>query len=131
MLRRGADLVIATAAIASAAMIAACGSGSPSSSSSGGHLTQTQVQEQRDLVAFAGCMRSHRVTNRPDKRSRGFASFPDPTSTGLVSRQMLANAGINLRQPAVLPAAEACTSVTHGMITKADVARVAAGQAGS
>jgi hypothetical protein len=72
------------------------------------------------MVAFAGCMRSH-----------GFPSFPDPTSTGLVSRQMLANAGINLHQPAVLPAADACVSVTHGLITKADVARVAAGSAGS
>jgi hypothetical protein len=72
------------------------------------------------MLAFAQCMRSH-----------GFRSFPDPTSTGLVSRQMLANAGINLHQPAVLPAADACVSVTHGMITKAEVARVAAGQAGT
>jgi hypothetical protein len=72
------------------------------------------------MLAFARCMRSH-----------GFPAFPDPTSTGLVSRAMLANAGINLQQPAVLPAADACVSVTHGMITRADVARVAAGQAGS
>jgi hypothetical protein len=64
-------------------------------------------------------------------RSHGFPSFPDPTSTGLVSLQMLANAGVNLHQPAVLPAADACVSVTHGLITRAAVARVAAGQAGS
>jgi hypothetical protein len=72
------------------------------------------------MLAFAHCMRGH-----------GFPRFPDPTSTGLVSRQMLANAGINLHQPAVLPAADACVSVTHGLITKADVARVDAGQTGS
>jgi hypothetical protein len=86
------------------------------SNQSAGH-SQAQIAA---MLAFAQCMRSH-----------GFRSFPDPTSTGLVSRQMLANAGINLHQPAVLPAADACVSVTHGMITKADVARVAAGQAGS
>jgi hypothetical protein len=68
------------------------------------------------MLAFARCMRSH-----------GFPSFPDPTSTGLVSRQMLANAGINLHQPAALTAGDACVSVTHGMITKAELARVAAG----
>jgi hypothetical protein len=90
----------------------------------GGSLhSQTAPHSQAHIaaiLAFARCMRSH-----------GFPSFPDPTSTGLVSRQMLANAGIPLQQPAVLPAADACVSVTHGLITKADVARVAAGQAGS
>jgi hypothetical protein len=41
---------------------------------------------------------------------------------------MLAQAGINLHQPAVLDAADACVSVTHGVITKAVVARFVAGQ---
>jgi hypothetical protein len=68
------------------------------------------------LVAFAHCM-----------RSQGFPSFPDPTSRGQVTPQMLANAGINLQQPAVLPAADACVSVTHGALTSAAVARFAAG----
>lgn len=35
---------------------------------------------------------------------------------------MLANAGINLHQPAALQAADACVSVTHGVLTKAAVA---------
>ena len=69
------------------------------------------------MVAFARCMRSH-----------GFPSFPDPTSSGDVTHEMLAQAGINLHQPAVVPAADACVSVTHGAITKADVARFAAGR---
>jgi hypothetical protein len=68
------------------------------------------------LRAFARCIRSH-----------GFPSFPDPTSGGQISHQMLASAGIDLHQPAVLPAAEACVSVTHGVITRADVARFVAG----
>jgi len=69
------------------------------------------------MLAFAHCIRSH-----------GFPNFPDPTSSGELTHQMLANAGINLHQPAVLRAGDACTSVTHGAITKAIVARFVAGQ---
>jgi hypothetical protein len=63
-------------------------------------------------LAFARCLRSH-----------GFPTFPDPTSSGELTPQMAAQAGINLHQPAVLRDADACVSVTHGFITKADVAR--------
>jgi hypothetical protein len=69
------------------------------------------------MLAFARCIRSH-----------GFPSFPDPTSSGEVSHQMLAQAGINLHQPAVLQAGDACVGVTHGLITKAAVASFVAGQ---
>jgi hypothetical protein len=69
------------------------------------------------MLAFAGCLRTH-----------GFSSFPDPTSSGLITHQMLASAGINLHQPAVLQAGFACVGVTHGIITKAMVARFVAGQ---
>ena len=69
------------------------------------------------MLAFARCMRSH-----------GFPSFPDPSSSGQLTHEMLANAGINIHQPAVLQAADACVSVTHGFITKAAVARFVAGQ---
>jgi hypothetical protein len=41
---------------------------------------------------------------------------------------MIATAGINLQQPAVLLAGDACLSVTHGLITKTAVARFVAGQ---
>lgn len=71
----------------------------------------TQV-EIAAALAFARCIRSH-----------GFPSFPDPSSTGDLSHQMLAAAGINVHQPAVGQAADACVGVTHGYITKADVAR--------
>lgn len=65
-----------------------------------------------DELAFARCLRSH-----------GFPGFPDPSSTGELSYQMLSAAGINIHQPAVAQAADGCVGVTHGYLTKADVAR--------
>jgi hypothetical protein len=76
----------------------------------------TQAQTAA-LLAFARCLRSH-----------GFPTFPDPTRGGEVTHQMIATAGINLHQPAVLHAADACVSVTHGVITEAIVAKFVAGQ---
>lgn len=69
------------------------------------------------FLSFVSCLRSH-----------GFPSFPDPTSTGELTHEMVAAAGINLHQPAVLQAGDACVGVTHGYITRADVARFVAGQ---
>jgi hypothetical protein len=70
----------------------------------------------RAELAFARCL-----------RSRGFPSFPDPSSTGELTHEMLANAGINIHQPAALQAADACVGVTHGFLTRAAVARFVAG----
>lgn len=72
----------------------------------------SQQQATTDaLLAFARCMREH-----------GFPSFPDPnTQDQPWTLPMLLSAGINLREPAVRPAALACTSVTRGILTKADV----------
>lgn len=67
-------------------------------------------------LAFAQCIRNY-----------GFPSFPDPTTTGQLTHEMLAAAGINLNQPAVVQAGDACVGVTHGFITKATVARFVAG----
>jgi hypothetical protein len=86
----------------------------------GGPPNQSPAHSQAQIaamLAFAHCIRSH-----------GFPNFPDPTNSGELTHQMLANAGINLHQPAVLPAADACVSVTHGVISKAAVARFVAGQ---
>ena len=86
----------------------------PSSQSQG----QTQTPRQiADEVAFTSCMRAH-----------GFRSSPDPASSGQLTHEMLAAAGIDVHQPAALQAADACVSVTHGVITKADVTRFIAGQ---
>jgi hypothetical protein len=86
----------------------------------GGRPNQSATRSQAQiaaLLAFARCLRSH-----------GFPNFPDPTRSGQVTHAMLASAGINLHQPALLQAADACVSVTHGVLTKAAVARFVAGQ---
>jgi hypothetical protein len=72
---------------------------------------QHQQQEHTaGLLAFAACMRSH-----------GFKRFPDPDSQGNLTPAMLQSANINLQAPALKPAADACTAVTHGQISKADI----------
>jgi hypothetical protein len=63
------------------------------------------------MLAFARCM-----------RSRGFPNFPDPAH-GQLSPQMVAAAGVDLHQPAVLRAGLACIRVTHGLLTRADIER--------
>lgn len=74
-------------------------------------------QQVAAMLAFARCI-----------RGRGFTRFPDPTSSGSVTHQMLAQAGIDLHQPALVRAADACVHVTHGLLTRADVAHFIAGQ---
>jgi hypothetical protein len=68
-------------------------------------------------LAFARCLRRH-----------GFPRFPDPTSGGELTHEMLAAAGIDAHSPALSRAADGCVGVTHGTITRADVARFAAGR---
>lgn len=93
----------------------ACGHLQPGGGPPNETPTHTQAQTNA-LLAFAHCLRSH-----------GFPNFPDPTSSGQLTHQMLARASIDLHQPALLHAADACTSVTRGLITKASVATFAAG----
>lgn len=81
---------------------------------------QTTAQDRARIpaeLAFARCLRGH-----------GYPRFPDPTSGGQLTHEMLAHAGIDARSGALVRAADACVGVTHGKITKADVARFAAGQ---
>ena len=80
------------------------------------NTTHTRAQTVA-LLAFARCLRSH-----------GLPRFPDPTSAGELTHQMLAQAGIDLHGPGVVQAADVCTSVTHGVITRAIVARFVAGR---
>ena len=95
--------------------VTACGHLLPAGRPPNQNTAQTGAQTVA-LLAFARCLRSH-----------GFPGFPDPTSSGQLTREMLASAGIDLHQPAVVQAADACTGVTHGVITKAVVARFVAG----
>ena len=94
---------------------AACGHLLPAGHGPNQNTPRTQAQTVA-LLAFARCLRSH-----------GFPSFPDPTSSGELTHQMVARARIDLHQPAVVAAADACTSVTHGVITRAVVAHFVAG----
>lgn len=77
------------------------------------NLTRAQQQaRERDLLAFARCLRSHGISN-----------FPDPTSQGQLTIEMVNAAGVDLHAPGVLTAARARVGVTHGAITGADVER--------
>jgi len=85
----------------------------------GGTHSQSAPPSQAQItaeLAFARCLRSH-----------GFPRFPDPSSTGQLTHEMLASAGIDIHQPAVVQAADVCVGVTHGFLTRADVARFVAG----
>ncbi len=93
--------------------LAACHHLLPAGRSQSPTHSQAQVAA---MLAFAHCI-----------RSRGFANFPDPTSSGDLTHEMLAAAGINLHAPGLVQAADSCSSVTHGYITKADVANFVAG----
>jgi hypothetical protein len=70
---------------------------------------QRQARTQA-LIAFARCLRGH-----------GFPNFPDPDASGELSAQKIEQAGINFHTPALLAAGKGCASVTHGMITAAQV----------
>jgi hypothetical protein len=86
----------------------------------GGHLgSQTaapSAPQTAALLTFAHCLHSH-----------GFPNFPDPNSSGQITHEMIANAGIDLRQPATVQAADECVGGTHGVVTRATVARFLAG----
>jgi hypothetical protein len=72
------------------------------------------------ILAFAACMRTH-----------GFKSFPDPDNQGNLTPAMLQRANIDLQQPAVKPAADACAGASHGQITKADINQAIANPGGN
>jgi hypothetical protein len=71
-----------------------------------------QQARKRDLLSFARCM-----------RGRGIGDFPDPTTQGQLTLQMITGAGIDLHAPQVAVAARACLPASHGVITPADVAQ--------
>jgi hypothetical protein len=75
-----------------------------------GQIAQQQHAEERGKLSFAKCVRSHGITN-----------FPDPTSQGQISRQMVTAAGVDLHAPGVLAAAKACVPASRGTISAADV----------
>jgi hypothetical protein len=76
-----------------------------------------QRARKQGLLAFAKCIRGH-----------GIADFPDPTSDGRITTQMLTAAKIDVHSPAVLTAARSCIGASNGAVTAADIASAANGQ---
>jgi hypothetical protein len=87
-----------------------------------GHGSQ-QTQSRpplKDELDFAECMRSH-----------GYASFPDPTTQGQLSVQMVISAGIDVHAPGLRTAALACVPASHGALTRAAIVQALAQGASS
>jgi hypothetical protein len=75
--------------------------------------TEQQIQTKiADGVSFAKCMRSH-----------GVARFPDPTSQGQLTVEMVQAQGIDVHSPAVLHIVQECLPASHGALTPAKVAQ--------
>ena len=89
----------------------------PSKADLAAQAAQRRAHTQ-DLLSFAHCM-----------RGRGVNGFPDPSSEGALTLQMITAAGIDLHSPQVAAAARACVPASNGAITPAAVAQ-ATGSAG-
>jgi hypothetical protein len=79
-------------------------------------LADQKNARERHILAFAKCL-----------RSQGILDFPDPTSQGQLTLEMVKTAGVDLHAPAVLTAIKACLGTTDGTITAADVQRALTG----
>jgi hypothetical protein len=75
--------------------------------------TRTRIA---DALSFARCVRAH-----------GFPSFPDPTSQGQLTPEMVTAAGIDLRQPKVLRVGLACVPASHSLLSPAAIERAVHG----
>ena len=71
---------------------------------------------RQEFLAFAHCLHTH-----------GISDFPDPNTQGQITGQMIDASGVDLKAPSFLAAADACVGVTHGAITRANVARLVNG----
>jgi hypothetical protein len=76
--------------------------------------TPETAQQRRtqlaDELSFARCMRSHGVTN-----------FPDPSTQGGLTVEMVQAQGIDVHSPAVLHVVQKCLPASHGALTPAKV----------
>jgi hypothetical protein len=83
---------------------------------SGAGATEPRGTRLADALSFARCM-----------RTRGFPSFPDPTSQGQLTPEMVTAAGIDLHQPSLLSAGLACVPDSHGLLTRTAIERAVRG----
>jgi hypothetical protein len=72
-----------------------------------------------DGLSFARCMRSHGVTR-----------FPDPTSQGQLTVEMVQAQGIDVHSPAVLHVVQECLPASHGALTPAKIREALANAGG-
>lgn len=84
----------------------------PGSARPDGHGPSRQV-----LLAFARCLRGHRLSG-----------FPDPNAQGQLTAQTIIAAGVDVHTPQFVAAGKACVGVTHGEITDAEVEQLSSGQ---
>jgi hypothetical protein len=88
--------IAALALLATGVLISACGSNGPADT--GGAVTSTRAQAG---VTFAGCMRSHGVSN-----------FPDPGASGKFTIDEVANgSSVDTNTPAFTHAINACKAL--------------------
>jgi hypothetical protein len=71
------------------------------------------AQHAEHLLAFARCMRAH-----------GVGAFPDPSTDGRITLEMLRGSGIDVHAGYVVHAAVACLPASGGVVTKASIASV-------
>ena len=71
---------------------------------------------KQEFLAFAHCLHTH-----------GISDFPDPNTQGRITGQMINASGVDLKARSFMTAADACVGVTHGAITRADIARLVNG----
>lgn len=88
----------------------------PPINSSPTQLAQQRQTREQHLLAFTKCLRNHGITD-----------FPDPTSQGQLTFEMVNAAGVDLHAPTLLAAANTCLRTSNGTITAADVERALTG----
>jgi hypothetical protein len=86
--------------MAAAALLAAACGGSPSSSASGGSPTAAPSATSVLALAYSRCMRSH-----------GMPNFPDPDSSGQLSKQAIISASREVSDSVNQAAQRACDSL--------------------
>jgi hypothetical protein len=93
----------------------ACSGILPAPASPAEQRAEEQAHKQ-NLLAFARCLRTH-----------GIHDFPDPDQQGSLHLSTLVSAGVDIHSRTFLGAATACASVTHGMITAAQIEQAVKG----
>ncbi|HZP72315.1 MAG TPA: hypothetical protein VFA97_02950 [Gaiellaceae bacterium] len=85
---------------------AACANLLPNGSLGTPETAQQKRTQLADELSFARCMRQH-----------GLSRFPDPTSEGGLSVEMVEADGIDVHSTAVLHIAQTCIPASHGGLT--------------